>query len=350
MEIRKEQSIIKIYDGEKLCGGWNILTNTYIGCKGQQLKAPSTPFRRELNELAANNDLAHAVQTTIRGIFNLYGDDWETVSHHVEALISVGLYPVNEYYTWRSLRNKKQPALKKGLVEFLKENCHCAYSPENVKKYNFYIKYNKMFEQFNMEEQTWAFEVYDMSINQYNLPDDWTLGMILRALHEKVYAEKNAYAFTSILTDWYNKISIMEDKLEVKHNILTNYAILQWIYKEYRTKNYDEKLSHFNNCPWLYFEDETLVAYPLTTRTQFHAEAEYQHNCVENMYMERVFCGETHVVVIRKKNDLNTPYITCEVNNRHEIIQYLTRFNEHPRDPYANAFYHKYNSHLSLSK
>ena len=46
------------------------------------------------------------------------------------------------------------------------------------------------------------------------------------------------------------------------------------------------------------------------------------------MYMEEVVNGTTHVVVIRRKNNLNTPYITCEVSLGGNIKQYLTRFND----------------------
>lgn len=46
----------------------------------------------------------------------------------------------------------------------------------------------------------------------------------------------------------------------------------------------------------------------------------------------------THVVFIRKKSDIDTPYITCEVNNCGNIIQYLTRFNRYVEDDNAMAF------------
>ena len=45
------------------------------------------------------------------------------------------------------------------------------------------------------------------------------------------------------------------------------------------------------------------------------------------MYMEKVYDGETHVVVVCRKSDPDKNYITCEVNNNGRIIQYLKKNN-----------------------
>lgn len=84
------------------------------------------------------------------------------------------------------------------------------------------------------------------------------------------------------------------------------------------------------NAP-LFFEDENFTVLIPTTAN----EADYQDNCVFRLYYPRVKDCSTHVVFIRKKSDIDTPYITCEVNNCGNIIQYLTRFN---RDDDAKAF------------
>ncbi len=101
----------------------------------------------------------------------------------------------------------------------------------------------------------------------------------------------------------------------------------------------DEKLclEYQKNAP-LFFEDENFTILIPTTADEFKKEADYQQNCVFRLYYPRVKDCSTHVVFIRKKSDINTPYITCEVSNHGDIIQYLTRFNRDVTDDDAIAF------------
>lgn len=91
------------------------------------------------------------------------------------------------------------------------------------------------------------------------------------------------------------------------------------------------------NAP-LFFEDENFTILIPTTADEFRKEADYQQNCVFRMYYPKVKDCKTHVVFVRKKSDINTPYITCEVSNEGEIIQYLARFNNYVTDDNAKNF------------
>lgn len=101
----------------------------------------------------------------------------------------------------------------------------------------------------------------------------------------------------------------------------------------------DDKLclEYQKNAP-LFFEDENFTILIPTTADEFKKEADYQQNCVFRLYCPRVKDCSTHVVFIRKKSDIDTPYITCEVSNCGNIIQYLTRFNCYVTDDDALAF------------
>lgn len=101
----------------------------------------------------------------------------------------------------------------------------------------------------------------------------------------------------------------------------------------------DDKLclEYQKNAP-LFFEDENFTVLIPTTADEFKEEADYQNNCVFRLYYPKVKNCSTHVVFIRKKSDINTPYITCEVSNCGNIIQYLTRFNRNVADDDARAF------------
>lgn len=96
----------------------------------------------------------------------------------------------------------------------------------------------------------------------------------------------------------------------------------------------------------LFFEDENFTVLIPTTADEFKEEADYQQNCVFRLYYPKVRNCETHVVFIRKKSDINTPYITCEVNNAGQIVQYLTRFNHNVTDDNAKAFGIAYQEYL----
>lgn len=77
----------------------------------------------------------------------------------------------------------------------------------------------------------------------------------------------------------------------------------------------------------LAFEDNNFIVLVPTVAKEFEAEADYQSNCVYRAYYPKVLHHQTHIVFIRHKTEPEKPYITCEVNNDGEIVQYLTRFN-----------------------
>lgn len=95
----------------------------------------------------------------------------------------------------------------------------------------------------------------------------------------------------------------------------------------------------------LAFENDNFEVVIPTTEEQFKKEANAQHNCVYSTYYPRVIDGKTNVVFIRRKDDVNTPYITCEVQNG-RIIQYLGRHNSSIRDNLAIEFKILYSEHL----
>ena len=70
-------------------------------------------------------------------------------------------------------------------------------------------------------------------------------------------------------------------------------------------------------------------------------EADQQDNCVNRIYTREVANGRTHIVFVRKEGNLDSSYITCEVNNKGEVKQYLRAHNEEPAKediPFLKAF------------
>lgn len=104
-------------------------------------------------------------------------------------------------------------------------------------------------------------------------------------------------------------------------------------------------IEYQQNAP-LFFEDEDFTVLIPTTAEEFKKEADYQQNCVFRLYYPRVKECKTHVVFIRRKSDIDTPYITCEVNNHGNIIQYLTKYNQNATDNNVKAFKVAYQNYL----
>lgn len=99
------------------------------------------------------------------------------------------------------------------------------------------------------------------------------------------------------------------------------------------------------NAP-LFFENEKFITVIPTTSAEFKAEGDAQANCVFRVYYPQVKEEATHIVFIRRKNEPNLSYITCEVNLNGKICQYLTRFNNTVEDPDALAFKIAYQNYL----
>lgn len=329
MEYRKETHFIVAYEGNKMKGKWDILTNQFIGVKGAIIKSKPQSFNNSY--LYAMNDVFKSALTAIN-YFDNYHPYTPAHGQRFEEIISVGLKIDANYHTcWHLLDNTAK--LTKDCVDFIKQNYNGIYSRNAIDSYLHFKKYKNVLDKCG-EQKEWA--LYQLKRINDEIPQDFVEGMMLRAIHEKIFFDEYPYGyndeFAEIVNEWYAMVTTMGDKLEVKHNILSNYRILKWIYNEYKNAHYDETLSKHNNLPCLYYEYGNYIVKPLITRTEFHEEAEAQRNCVERMYMERVANGETHVVVIRKKDSPDIPYITCEVNNAGTIVQYLAKYNHRPQD------------------
>jgi len=343
MEYRKENHFIVAYKDGQCRGKWDILTNQYIGIKGGVLKSKPASFSSQLIEGDMNLSLRSAFY------FIGYADRWNpfTLEHgkRIEEVLSVGLKLGCDWQLWREFISN-QPKLTKDFVAYINTNYDGVYSCRSIHDYNIYKNYRDTIDKCGDNKQ-WATEAIARVDSE--VPVEFVKGMILRAVHEKVFMTEYSSDFGNIINRWYNYITFIGDKLEVKHNILTNYAILKWIYEEYKNAHCEENLKKYNDKNWLYFEDDNYIVTPLLNRADFHKEAEAQGNCVERLYMEKVALGETHVVVVRKKNNPNASYITCEVNNRGQIVQYLLKYNRYPTNELDIDFKVAYATHLKSS-
>lgn len=338
MEYKKERNIICAYDENgKFCGGWDILTGGYIGVK-------HTPVKTKPRNLFPNNPFDNSYYAKIYRFYHETYSNWleYDCGARLEELISLQLMP-ESYHDM-----KCKARLTKDLVSFLRDKCNNVFSEENVRNY-------KMIKTLGNAAETLSEKAIEtirwLANRKQEIPFNNDLIKLMTYLdHEKVTMDIEAYQLCDMIVNYYNWQKQMYDgKVEIKRNFLTTYTILKCLYKQYREANYNNLLAKNNNLSWLYFENEIFIARPLLTREEFHIEASYQNNCVERMYMEEVANGTTHVVVIRRKDNLNTPYITCEVSLGGNIRQYLTRFNRGVYEDDAIEFKRLYKNHITSS-
>lgn len=114
-----------------------------------------------------------------------------------------------------------------------------------------------------------------------------------------------------------------------------------------REKIDHEKLCANNYLEKLLYENDTFQVIIPTTREEFAKEGSEQNNCVYSMYLNKVLNGETRVVFIRRKDNLDKSYITCEVRHNGHIQQYLAKHNYTPKEVDAIEFYREYQAYLN---
>lgn len=341
MNFVKERNFIVAYDYSLKVGAWDITTGQFIGKSGKPVKSvPSCFTFRNLPSWRGNGDedLAYAIYW----YRTHFSDNYTNVmGAHFEQLLSLGLFPDNT----SSLCNELN--LNKRIVEYLKENNQSYYNSTKVTRYLTLIQH----EQYIHTLPDWAKEVFSALVS-YDIPIDYIKTALNRVIHEHVDAfYKDEYrvggAISDILKDYYNISMRLFNKVEVEKNFLSKYAILKYLAEEYKNKHYNEELKKNNDKPWLYYENETFIVKPILTKEDFHIEGEAQRNCVERLYMKKVYNGETHVVTVRRKSNPDKSCITCEVSNDGRIWQYLAYCNATPKEQDAKNFRTEYAQHLS---
>lgn len=379
LKYYKEKNFIVAFDPNetnKLRGKWDITTGVFYGVRGTPVK--SRPKAMDDNTLYdmhrwhnEENNLPDAIYNALclyLGYSGVYGYP-SAIANRLEQLISLNLTADISSETWKFMKEDTLP-LTKNVVNFLNEYCNGEYSPRNIQFYKFALQ-NPSFVARCHDRLEYGFkalqsyimlvdpeEHYDgegpvpLRTDNYDYKQylDVVKDMICYGISEHVYYSHSHSDLSRLLFKMIKNMLILGHKVEAKRNLLTNDVYYQSLRREYEEAHYDEVLRNNANMPWLYYENDEYIVRPLLTRTEFHDEAEAQRNCVESMYMSKVYEGRTHVVTIRKKSDPNHSYITCEVSKQtHEIAQYLLARNSRPTDARDINFYHEYQRYLKSS-
>lgn len=205
---------------------------------------------------------------------------------------------------------------------------------------------------FDLNDNHLNAEIIDLL---YEHCSDWSKDHIKWAsyyLHRGVYeyhGNNDRYTALRKITNYFNLLDKLNEKPQ-KGDFMRNYVETLRTYN-LRKAEIDDSLiaSHQNKqLQALTFSDDNFTVVVPMTSQEIITEGERQHNCVGRLYLPTLIDQKTHIVFVRKNDDLDSSYITCEVSNDGRIIQYLLAYNNHIHSsnlPEA-VFRTKYEEHL----
>lgn len=349
MVLVKERNFIIARNGEEILGRWNISTGDFYGKSGVIVRSKPRCFTE------ASIRGAECVNSAIKGCMYLFLDYFH-FSHEkynadyargLEEFISVGIVPESSKYL---LKHKR---LSKDLVEYLIKCNNGIYDRFAVDNFNSEKKYAH----YLKDKSEWYQLAFRRLIqNEPQLPVEYVAVALARCESEHAQSFLDLMGVGGylgrIIERYHTYCMTMWGECKVERNFLTNASCVFFAYDEWRKQNMAKIITSYNDLPALYFTFGEYTARPLLTPEAFHDEAEQQGNCVERMYMERVANRQTHVVQIRKTDNLEKSVITCEVSDHGAIRQYLKRFNAwclKGNDDDLLAFKEAYQKHLKAN-
>lgn len=346
-EIRKEKSrfIITLDDGKQTY--FDFADGKIYGVSGKENIKFSNKAMQILKSNANKNFLAwyfdeitHSYDISnaknwsvdmVETIFSLFADKYPC-----NTLITIAYYCYNNHYILDSKGIK-------AISETLKRNNEIAENAHNIWDYTFSREMDiTLFPDFSAQMLELLRNCSAKKTRETIIKDAKKIDF--RMEHENWLGTVNQSPLTlaGILGRYINLCNILKKEPTYKNLFLQ----LGYLEKEKELMQEQIIAEYQFNAP-LFFEDETFITVIPTTAKEFQDEADAQSNCVFRMYYPRVKNGTTHIVFIRKKSEIDTPYITCEVDNNGKIIQYLTRFNAKVSNADALNFKANYQTFLS---
>lgn len=154
------------------------------------------------------------------------------------------------------------------------------------------------------------------------------------------------YDISQIFSSMIRFANSLECEIPKNKNLFETYNILEKNYNIWKETKGDEALAKNQNKSYLNFAYGNYVVVIPTTAEEFRKEAFEQNNCVYSTYMSRVIEGNTNVVFIRKADQVDKSFITCEVNLSGCINQYLLAHNRRVENKELLVFKELYQNHI----
>lgn len=336
IEAKKEKAIVQFYDGDAFIGGLNFATGEWIGKSNRVVKNMPQDLRTdfvpcEISQEAAKWKIAVDWYASHYNAVELLG--------YVERAMMVNLKIQPEGFTEEELQSLSFNA--SFIEEWKKFNGNAVLTANGYRAFLFHKEKEK-------KASLHHYSLYFCDLLDTYTAWAWPLCALWDDLffliqHNRLFLCSIPTTF-SILSRWVKYCEYMGEPIRTKSPI---FIALDGIIKRYeanKDKLLDDCIRKNNDKPYLYFEDATFVARPLLSAAEIHTEAKRQGNCLERLYLNKIANGDTNVVVVRRKEEPDIAYITCEVRNG-VIMQWKTRCNGNPPAS-ANGFKKAYQNYI----
>ena len=230
---------------------------------------------------------------------------------------------------------------------------------ENIKHFLNYREDNKGYDSFaqyldivsfNKKYPQYASIVPDKDKNSLiNAGIDDNIKFYIYYLYTAKLSEfMSRYDAINKITRYLNWCEGMEKTPATTANFIREYAETKKAYdaykEEYDLKRFENNYAKHKTSFEFSYGDYTVVIPPCPT--DLVREGNEMHHCVGG-YVNDIIEGSTYIVYIRNKNDLTTPYITCQVYSNGELGQYYLAYDRCISEPEDIAFKKAFKEHLA---
>lgn len=145
-------------------------------------------------------------------------------------------------------------------------------------------------------------------------------------------AENEGMDITDDIVRLPKDLKARHDELVKRINARINEKQLQEARKKYKKKD-QEIMVHLPETRKYFWENEEYMIIPAGKCEELVREGQQLHHCVgaSDLYMDRMAEGKSWILFLRKKEDINTPYYTIEIDmESNKIKQWYSAFDRKP--------------------
>jgi hypothetical protein len=340
---RKEKNLIIFsLDGVKGEYKLDINTGVFYGVKGNPIK--STPSGHYLNDLFPYSDDCGNLVSVLRNMFSNYRNtsvfrEYAEILVGADRLDAIGIpridYYHKEWFVYLGNHIKEVAAYYKANGEFDYRTFKNWFELEEAKK-----KYGK-----NLFD-TMTPEMY-AGLTQYM--NDLTAEEMNVCVYYLARGKMWEYSRGELgrLREYIRLCRSMNKAPQKANNFMREYCETKNLY-ELRKIEFDNKQianNYANHSKAWEFEYGDFTIVVPTCGQDIVTEGERMHHCVGG-YVDRVVRNETYIVFVRRKNDIDTPYITCQVHLDGTIGQYFLAYDRYINTDEDKAFYKAFAEYL----
>lgn len=121
-----------------------------------------------------------------------------------------------------------------------------------------------------------------------------------------------------------------------------------------RSKKYDGKiLLKLAEAKRFFWEDKDYMIVPAGNCEELMEEGRKLHHCVgaSEIYMSKMAAGESWILFLRKKEDLQTPYYTIEIDMYSDkILQWYSEYDRQPDREKIQKVLERFRSNISYRR